>query len=193
MTGQTVKATSVLASLKGALWHPHGITLDWSLVSARFGRGRPRRLSPTRDQEPATGRFLTQVTGGEISTITMTATGGTPHDQREWCGHDSPRLQLQCRCHSGRPVALSTVGAGNATVTGTGPYVITFAASLGDVICHTRRRKPTGGTANIAETARAAHEEVGPYDPAATDGRQTLTRGNAVIVGEDGVEKDNPA
>jgi len=194
VTGQTVKATSVLASLKGALWHPHGITLDWSLVSALgsdvVDPDGSRRLSGTKSLRY--GQVLTQVTGGEIDTVTITASGGTYTISVNGVATTALAFNANAAAIQAALVALSTVGAGNATVTGTGPFVITFAASLGDVTVTLGVGSLTGGTATLAETRSGSlTKKWGPYDPAATDGRQTLTRGNAVIVEKTVFEKDN--
>lgn len=193
VTGQTVKATSCLANIDDAIWHPIGCVLDWSLVSAlgsdAVDPDGSRRLSGTKSLRY--GQVLTQVTGGEVSTVTITASGGTYTILVNGVATSSLAYNANSATIQAALVALSTVGAGNATVTGSGPYVITFAASLGDVTVTLGVGSLTGGTATVAETrSGSSTKKWGPYDPSATDGRQTLTRGRAVIVEKTLFEKD---
>jgi hypothetical protein len=89
--------------------------------------------------------------------------------------------------------ALSNVGTGNVTATGgpltTGAVTLTFASILGTATLALANNSLTGGTtpsvaigASIATGATSGY--YGPYDPTASDGRQTLSRGYCFIVDE---------
>lgn len=93
--------------------------------------------------------------------------------------------------------ALPRIGSGNVTVarTGTGiagdPYIYTAAynKNLGDLAPFTATHTFTGGTTPTVTVATITGSgttsgKYGPYDPAATDGRQTLTRGDCYILDE---------
>lgn len=86
--------------------------------------------------------------------------------------------------------ALANVGANNTTVTGSagGPWTIVFADAVGAVTLSMNTNGLTGGTspnATFGSTAPGGDLGMyGPYDPAATDGRQTLTRGQCFILDE---------
>lgn len=73
-------------------------------------------------------------------------------------------------------------------------YVITYPSELGNVAAvTTTATNLTGGagTATVATvTAGDATGTYGPYDSAATDGRQTLTRGKCYILNESLLEVD---
>lgn len=86
--------------------------------------------------------------------------------------------------------ALTNVGAGNVNVSGSagGPYSIGFPATLGTVTVTSSGASLTGGTSPAATTVASSTTgtggEFGPYDTTATDGRQTLTRGDCYILDE---------
>lgn len=193
VTGQTVEPTSVLANLTGVRWHPIGIVIDWSLVAALgsdvVDPDGSRRVAGTKSLRY--GQVLCQVTGGEISTVTVTASGGTYTITVNGATTTALAFNANAATIQTALQALSTVGTGNATVTGTGPYVITFDPSLGDVAVTLGVGSLTGGTATVATTRSGdSTKKWGPYDPAASDGRQTLSRGRCVIVEQTIFEKD---
>lgn len=90
--------------------------------------------------------------------------------------------------------ALSRIGPGGASVARSGagtngdPYVytVTFLRNQGNVPQLTSTNTFGGGTtpttAHATGTAGTGTGLFGPYDPAATDGRQTLVRGECVIL-----------
>lgn len=110
----------------------------------------------------------------EVQTLTITATGGTfklgfqGYPQTVAIAYNANAAAIQA--------ALDTIlGSGNVTVTGTGPFVLTFGGDYAnrDVApLVPDNAAATGGTAAIAETTKGSS---GPYfaayDDAASDGR----------------------
>lgn len=94
-------------------------------------------------------------------------------------------------------VGLPNVGAGNATVSGSagGPFTITYASSIGTVTTTANGASLTGAgaqptatvTSNLAGGQTGA---FGPYLSSATDGRQSLNRGDCYIL--DSTWRDTP-
>lgn len=193
ITGQTVEPTSVLANLNGVRWHPIGVVIDWSLVAAA-GADIPDPDGSTRKAGTKSlryGQVICQVTSGEVNTLTITASGGTY--TLTVGGQTTSALAFNANAATIQAalVALSTVGPGNVTVTGSGPFTYTFAPGLGDVVITVGTGSLTGGTATLATTTSGdSTKKWGPHDPAATDGRQTLSRGRCAIVEQTLFEKD---
>lgn len=154
ITGSTVEPTSVLAHMDGVKWHPIGIVIDWSTVAAlgsdAVDPDGSRRLAGTKSLRY--GQVLTQITGGEVQTITVTASGGTytltvGGQTTSALANSANAAAIQAALQ-----ALSSVGTGKATVTGSGPYTVTFDPSLGDVTMTVNTGSLTGGTATLATT-----------------------------------------
>lgn len=105
---------------------------------------------------PSTLAFVGGPTGGTFTpTVTINSAGVSTAAQAYSAGYTAAALQTALQ-------ALSNVGAGNATVTGSngGPFVITFAASLGPVTL-TVVNVLTGGT-NPTTTVTTAGVSVSP-------------------------------
>jgi hypothetical protein len=168
-----------------------GVTIDWTSVAVQSGDTTLNDGVVVLDQEKFLryGQVLCKITGGEIATVTegagssggtftLTVNGQTTTAIAQAATNATVQAAL---------VALSTVGTGNVTVTGSngGPYTVTFATSLGDVTFTGNGASLTGGTSTItiATTSQGGRTGYyGPYDPAAVDGRATLTKGEAYIV-----------
>jgi hypothetical protein len=177
-----------------------GITIDWSVIAAAgsdstFDDGFQIKSGEKVLQR---GQVMTRITAGEINTATITGapTGGTftltvGGQTTSAIAYNAAASAVQTAL-----VALSTVGTGNATVTGSagGPYTITFATGLGDITLTASGAGLTGGTTpgvTIATTSAGGRTGLyGPFDSAAVDGRQTLTKGTTFILDNSVKEND---
>jgi len=153
-----VEDRSWLASPHGVDMTP-GVTLDIS----KFSR-------------TGTGEVQTITVAGGTDPFTVTALGTTTGS----LAHAATATEVQTALEA-------IVGAGNVTVSGTGPYTVTFAAALGDVAQMTA----TGATVATTTAGVVAHypngyipsglvlgqvtatKLYGPYDDSANDGRET--------------------
>lgn len=137
-----------------------------------------------------------------VTNSTATATSTTTQLKAAWNGN--PLLTAIGTASGTTTFIVTGVTAGQAlgitsSATGTGtltnvvtgrslPYTITFPDALGPVTLASSGASLTGGStpaATATSTAPGGNDGwFGPYDPAATDGRQTLTRGSAFILDE---------
>lgn len=116
-------------------------------------------------------------TGGNF-TVAVTALGST---DTATVPFGSTAAQVQALVQ-----ALLNVGYGNAFVSGPngGPYSFNFSPTLAPVTVATSAAGLTGGTPTSVFAAGAGGNLrfFGPYDPAASDGRQNLNRGDCGIL-----------
>lgn len=175
---------------------PIGASLDWNLVAAlganltlpdtelllsgwrylRYGQVMTRVTGAaanilTIGGGATAGTFTIAVTNSSVGVSTTQTTAGI--------AFGSTALQVKTALE-----ALTNVGVGNVVVTGTSPYNLTFAPVLGTTTVAASAAGLTGGTPTAAFTAGAGGNSryFGPFDLAATDGRQTLTRGDCFIM-----------
>lgn len=188
-------------------WKIGGITLDWALITA------VSVLTTLLDDTVVAigqkflryGQILCRVRSTEVQTVTVTP-GSTPGGTFTLAGSAALAYNVTA---AAMQAALETVfGAGMVTVSGTAPYTITFDDSLGNVTSLAVVDSMTGtGHGVVVATVNQGGADLGkygPYDPAATDGRQLLTPGdcfilnqtvleNGVIPGLGGPPTDHPA
>lgn len=205
--GNTVPLTDVIyptrVSFDGSpKYKAGGITLDFttlpaaSVTDTTLPDGSIVRLNK---QFLRYGQVLTKITNPATAIVTIGggATGGTFVIPVTAGGSTLSTAaityssSLTAATVQAAVVLLANVGAGKATVTGSngGPYTIVFDNSLGAVTVGPTisAASLTGGTPTATVTATAPGGDVGkfgPYDPAATDGRATLTRGECFILDE---------
>jgi hypothetical protein len=192
-TGRDVQ---VIADIDDVDWKTGGITLDWNTIVAaaadavladdtpiklgqkflRFGQILCRIVNPALD--------IVTINGGPTGgTFTITVTRNGAGVTTSALAYNAAAATVQAAIQ-----ALSNVGSGNAAVTGSagGPFTITFNDSLGAVTVTASGASLTGGTSPTATVAQSAPGGdlgyYGPYDPAALDGRQLLTRGECFIL-----------
>lgn len=183
-------------------WKPGGITLDWSTVAAVASTDYTIPIELTVVKVGLKflryGQVLTKITHKPAQTLTSTGpptagtstvtgtrpdTGATTTQTLQW---NSTVAQTQ--------TAMDAIfGAGNTVVSGSGGLnanvqTITFQGALQDlapIVLTTDSTGLTGGTVAAAVVvAGSDYGKFGPYDPAATDGRQTLTRGECFVLNE---------
>lgn len=193
-TGRDVR---VLADLQDAQFKVGGITLAWALIAAAGADSVLPDQTPIKTGEKYLryGQILTKVTQAEVQTVDLSGdddpTGGTwpltilGHTLEDLAWNISAAdLQAAIR-------ALPNQYAKKVTVAKAGfVYTITFPPDAGNVAALTSSAADlTGGggdtfAVTIATTTSglAAGGHYGPYDPDATDGRQTLSRGNCFVL-----------
>lgn len=175
--GISIDLTTVAAASGSDTTLPDGSIIRAGHQFLRYGQVMCEITAPATDVvtisgSPTGGTFLLNVnnSGGSFNTsaLAYNATGAT--------------VQTAI-------LALANVGAGNATVSGSGggPYTITYASGLGATQTTANATLLTGGTPAITVATNAPGGNIGfygPYDPSATDGRQTLTRGQCFVLDE---------
>lgn len=173
-----------------------GVTIDWSTVAAVAST--PKTLTDGRvvavgDKYLRYGQIITKIGANAVFSEAMTATGGTRTLSVAVNGGAAQTTGALAFGANAATIlaailALSNVGTGNATVTGTGPFIYTFLGALANanVVLTVNGGSLTGGTSVITQTAAGSvgPGKYGPYDATAIDGRQTLARGLAYICDE---------
>lgn len=193
-TGRDVAA---LASLVNVAFKVGGITLDWSLFAAAGADSTLVDQTPIKTGEKYAryGQIVCQVTKSEIQTVDLSGdddpTGGT------WpltiLGHTIEDIAWNVSAADLQALinALDHPYAPYVTVSKSGfVYTITFPPDAENVDAVTSSAADlTGGVGDTFAvtilTTTAGVEtggEYGPYDPDATDGRQTLSRGKCFIL-----------
>ena len=194
---KTGRDVMVLADLQDAQFKVGGITVDWSLVAAAGSDTTliDQTLIKSGEKYFRFGQTLCKVTQSEVQTVDLSGdddpTGGTwgltvfgePLTGLAW-NISAADLQTAIR-------ALNNDYARRVTVSKTGfVYTLTFPTDAGNVaavVGDTTGLTGGGGDTfaiNVATTASGAATggKYGPYDPTATDGRQTLTPGNCFVL-----------
>lgn len=181
----------VLAS-GDAIWHPIGATIDWATVAAvsgadvTYGDGTIVKIGA---KGIPYGTVLCRVTTTEVQTITLTnATGGTfpvtgNNLTVSGLAFNVAAADLQTAIRSLGGVYYNAVVTGSAG----GPYSVTYTSASGDVPALTTSNAAlTGSSPTIAVTTPTAGLAAGgkwaPYDSGASNGLQTLSRGNCGIL-----------
>jgi hypothetical protein len=199
--GNTGYPLYVLASDPSeADWKLIGITVDWSTVAAVSGSDATLpdgNIIKVGQKYLRYGQVLCRITNRPSQTVTETGspTGGTftLTGTRPDNGFTATTVAIaQAATAATVQTALEAIyGVGNVTVTGSngGPWTVTFpnfdVAVSALVLAN---NSLTGGTtpsvAIAIVTSGASYGEFGPYDPAASDGRQTLANGDSFVLNE---------
>jgi hypothetical protein len=186
---------------------PGGVTLDWASVTAAAADVTYEDGVTVLAGEKAVryGQSLAPIGVAEVQTVTITGspTGGTftltlpagsdtvtdPAQTTAAVAYNAAATAVEAALN-----ALGRLSPDGATVSGSagGPWTVTFARRLGNVPQLTSTNALTGGTSpavahatTTAGTGGGAAGLWGPYDSAASDGRQlTPGRGNVVLVNE---------
>lgn len=204
--GKTGRDVMVLADLQDAQFKVGGITLAWALIAAAGSETKFADGTIVKAGEKAArfGQVFCKITQAEVQTVDVSGdddpTGGTfsmvvfgETLTLPW-NVTSAAMQTAIR-------NINNPNAADVTVSKSGfVYTITFPPSAGNVAVITASATGlTGGggdtfAVTVATTTQgSAHGgKFGPFDPDASDGRQTLSRGNCFInnrtVKENGVE-----
>jgi hypothetical protein len=178
-----------------------GVTVDWSTVTAVSADTVTEEGLFVANGEKFLryGQVLCTIGAADVQTVTITGTptGGTFVLTLPASGADAAQSTGALAFNATAAVVqaalegLSRIGPGGVGVALAGAvYTVTFHRRLGDVPQLTSTNAFTGGTTpgitHATTTAGgptgAAGGKVGPHDPAATDGRQTLARGETFIL-----------
>jgi hypothetical protein len=207
MVGRTLLTTNIInptrVSADGSPQQkPGGITIDWSTVTAPGSDTTLVDGSVIRSGNKflSFGQVMCKI-GGGTNTLTGTASGGTATLTVTTTNPNGTTNSQTTAAISATATAaaiataiglLSNIGAGNVTgsggAMGTNPVTLTFASFLGTVSVVVNGASLTGGTwtagASLGTPGAGADNQgmYGPYDPAAADGRQTLTRGECYVM-----------
>jgi hypothetical protein len=173
-----------------------GITLDLTTIPAASGSDVTLPDGSTikaNNQYLRYGQVLTKITTSSVQTITGTATGGTGTIQltRPDTGQIVTTAALAFNASAAAVLAAiqAVMGPNQVTSTsggplGTGAVTVNFNTFV-PIMSLGAGSALTGGTWTFAvTTAGASSGKFGPYDPAATDGRQNLNRGDCFILDE---------
>jgi hypothetical protein len=190
-------------------WKIGGITLDPSTLPTN-ATGAPLLLAVDQTTiNPGQaylllGTVMCRITTGAIivvtetgvptaGTFTATVTAGGTTTTTSALAQAATAAAVQAAL-----VALTNVGAGGATVTGSngGPYTVTFATTLGLVTMALGTNSLTGGTSpsvTLVNTTSGDTGGFGPFLSTASDGRQTLSKGDCYILDETWMDVPVPA
>jgi hypothetical protein len=183
-------------------WKVAGITIDWSLIAAvGSDTVSPEGFTVKSGQKWLRyGQVMAKVTTAMAQTITATgATAGSFNVQgtRPDTGFTTVQTVLWNSTVAQTQALMDAIyGAGNSLVSGAGAlnanvHTVTFQGVLATVIVPqmaVTANNLTGAVPAIATTAGANTGKYGPYDPGASDGRQTLLAGNCGILNESVVQ-----
>jgi hypothetical protein len=191
VVGSSGIPVQVLAGGMGeAEWMPVGITLDWGLVAPAAADTTLPGGQPVKAGQKylRLGQVVTRVTAQPVQTLTITATGGT-YTLSGYRGDTGAYVQTTLPFNATAAAIAAALadpaifGPTPIAVAGAGPYTIT--GPLAPLVADGTALTGAGAAATIAATTPVANSgDFGPYDPAATDGRQALTRGNCGILNE---------
>jgi hypothetical protein len=198
-----VGTTLQLAAGVPLRWLVGGATIDWTTVAAVSGSDytipAENTVVKVGNQFLRYGQVMTRISNPTVQTITVTGTptGGTFNlvGIRPDSGATTTATIAFNAAVAATQTAMDAIfGAGNTVVTGAGAlpgnvHTVTFQASLQYITIPALVADAsalTGGTApgvTVAVTTAGGNTgKWGPYDFAATDGRQTLTRGNVGLI-----------
>lgn len=189
------------------IWKAGGVTVDWATVAAV---GSDTTIGdivvPNGEKYLRYGQILARIVAvQQVQTLTVTGTptGGTvtiqgtrPDGGQTGTGniaYNSTAAQAQV-------IADAIFGPNNVTVGGGAlpgtALTFTFRGDWNPAAMTVTANGLTGGSSpagafTTTTPAPADAGNFGPYDPAATDGRQTLTRGDCFIVNETMLESQD--
>jgi hypothetical protein len=200
MFGRTVLSNnSVLPTRVSADGSPKykagGGTIDWSTVAAVSGSDvtlPDGSVIKIGQKYLRYGQVVSKITTGETQTITGTATSGsgTLTLVRPDTGATVTTAAIAFNATAATVLAAiqAVMGPSQAVsasggALGTAPVVITFSTSVDTMTVNTGTL--AGGTFAVAATTDTGLTGYfGPHDPAATDGRQNLNRGDVFVCDE---------
>lgn len=189
-----------------------GLTIDWATVAAAAAdvTWEDAVLLVTGAKGLRYGQVVALIGAAEVQTLTFTGgpTSGSAVVTLPTNGTDPAQVAAGIAFNATAQVVQDTLNAlgrlspNGVSVARSGagsagdPYVytITFNRNLGNVPQFTSTHTFAGGTTptttHATTTAGSGTGLYGPYDSAASDGRQTLARGNCFILNESVLELD---
>jgi hypothetical protein len=171
-----------------------GVTIDWSTVSALGSDTTYPDGSVVKSGSKVLryGQVICKITTGETQTLTGTATSGNftlsvvfPHTGTTYTtgniAFNATAATVLAALQAVLPPNVAVSASGGAL--GTNPVVVTFGTDVALVTVNAGTL--AGGTVTAAATTNTGLTGFyGPYDPAASDGRQNLNRGDIFILDE---------
>jgi hypothetical protein len=196
-------------------WKTGGITIDWSIVTAAVTDTTlpDDNVIKAGQKGLRFGQILCRITQHEIETVTVNGSpaGGTfslTYVDEEGESHETGAIAYNAPA-ADLEAALEAVGANVTVSKSSNVYTVTFDDARNVAALALTDNNLTGGTSptvaiGTSTQGNAGLGKYGPYDPDATDGRQTLTRGecwilnqtvleNGAIAGLGGGVTDHPA
>ena len=203
----TGTGTSIALSSNGLpLWKTGGITIDWGTVTAVSGSDLTTPegfVVPVGQKYLRYGQVMCMLSASQAQTLTAsgTWTSGTIdirvfNPQTQAAGTVTLNYNSSV-ANTQAAFDASVLGAGNTVVTGGGVIAsnvqtVTMAGTLLNttipVFTLGANNIVGGGTLAFAISAGSTSGYYGPYDPAVSDGRQTMTRGQCFILNESWVQ-----
>jgi hypothetical protein len=194
LPNNTIVPTRVSAD-GSPLYKVGGVTIDWSSVTAVSGSDvtlPDGSVIKIGQKYLRYGQILTKITTGTTQTFTGTATGGTVTYTFVRTDNGNTVTTGTIAFNASAAVVLAAIQAvaapGQALsatggALGTAPVVVTYGTptALGTM----NNTLATGGTVTVAQTtAGATGGYFAGYDSGASNGLQTLTRGECFILDE---------
>jgi hypothetical protein len=190
--------TSIRVSADGHPEDKHGgVTIDWTTVApavaaSTLGDGVPIAIG---DMYLRYGQVICRITADAVAVVTVDATSGTftitlttEVDGVAYTATTAAIAEAATIATVQAALRLLTTVPGAATVvvsgsTG-GPFTLTFPDAAGLVVVTATSVDLAGGTGvTVATTSSGGNiDKYGPYDPAATDGRQSLIQGSTFVL-----------
>lgn len=174
------------------VWKFAGCTLDWSTVAAVSGSDLTLpdgNIIKVGSKFLRYGQVLTRISNPTVMTLTDTgASAGSfklSGTRRDTGATVTVTIAYNASVANVQTAMDTVFGVGNTVVSGAGAlptntHTITFAAGMAFVTAPAMIADSTGltgGTAVVTATNAGANTGMfGPYDPGASDGRQTLAR-----------------
>ncbi len=194
---KTGRDVMVLADLQDAQFKVGGVTVDWSLFSAAGADTTLPDQTPIKSGEKYIrfGQILCKVTQAEVQTVDLSGdddpTGGTFSltvlgETLTGLAWNISAADLQTAIRAINHPYASRVTVSKSSFV----YTVTFPTDANNVAAITGDTTGLtgGGGDTFAITVNTTTQgptstggEYGPYDPSATDGRQTLSRGNCFV------------
>jgi hypothetical protein len=178
-----------------AHWKTGGVTLAWAIIAAALADYKLADGTPVKLGQKALrfGQILCLITQHEVETLTVNGapTGGTfsiNYVDEEAVSHETAAIAYNASA-AALEAALEAVGAGVSVTKASNVFTVTFDDPRNIASLALQDNNLTGGTSPtvaVATTTQGTSDlgKYGPYDPAASDGRQTLTRGECFILNE---------
>lgn len=180
-------------------WKTGGITVAWGVVGAAGADTKLADDTPIMSGQKYLrfGQIMCLITQHEIETVTINGapTGGTftlTYIDPDGNSHETGDIAYNASA-AAVEAALEAVGAGVTVTKASNVYTVTFDDARNVAALTADATGLTGGTSPsvaIATSSQGTTDlgKYGPYDPAAADGRQTLTRGECFILNKTVVE-----
>lgn len=198
MFGRTLLNTNSVIGMRvsadnAPIQKPGGVTIDWANTVTAPGSDvnlPDGSIIRSGSKYLRYGQIICRITGGTVQTFTGTATGGTftYTFTRPDNGNVVTTAALNFNATAAQVLAAiqavlnpNTAISATGGALGTAAVVVNFATfiPLGTV----NAGSLTGGTVTVAQTtAGTTGGYFGPFDPAASDGRQSLNRGDCFVL-----------